>query len=336
MLAGLGRVGDASCVPPVLRSIREAKPPTLLVGLNALAALPGSEVTRSLVEAYPQQPPTVRSGLLTVLGSRRDPLVLPILAKAVRSEQAADRLAAIDALADTRLPAALELLNEAASHGDEALRARARDAHQTLASRLSAEKQGGESAEHELGTKLHAMRGIVGKWYVVGPFELGEKNEGWETNFVDEPKANVVARYMSGKTRRQWKLVTSSDPTGKIDLRAALGNRDHCVGYALAEIERRPGGRRGALAGGRRQRENLGQRREGVRAIRRPWTPGRPGSSPCALEARRQHHPAEDPPEHPGLGVLRPDHHSPGPSAPVPPKGRVTFAWHSTILLYMR
>ena len=34
----------------------------------------------------------------------------------------------------------------------------------------------------------------------------------------------------------QWKPVRSEDPQGKIDLRASLANRDHCVGYAYAEI----------------------------------------------------------------------------------------------------
>ena len=76
----------------------------------------------------------------------------------------------------------------------------------------------------------------MSNWWVVGPFDLGEKDKGWETRHIGEPDVSTVARYMSGKTRVQWKPVRSEDPQGKIDLRASLANRDHCVGYAYAEI----------------------------------------------------------------------------------------------------
>ena len=71
----------------------------------------------------------------------------------------------------------------------------------------------------------------------MGPFDLGDHNQGWETRYIGEPDVNVVARYMSGKTRRQWKHVESQDSQGKIDLRATIADRDNCIGYAYAEIE---------------------------------------------------------------------------------------------------
>src|SRR5271165_4486129 len=49
-----GRVGDASCVPVILEAIRDAAPPTLQVGMDALRALPGEDVTRALIDAYPK------------------------------------------------------------------------------------------------------------------------------------------------------------------------------------------------------------------------------------------------------------------------------------------
>ena len=82
-----------------------------------------------------------------------------------------------------------------------------------------------------------ALLGIIARWWVVGPFDLGEKNQGWETSYIGEPDVNVVASYMSGKTRRQWKRVESQDSQGKIDLRATIADRDNCIGYAYAEIE---------------------------------------------------------------------------------------------------
>jgi HEAT repeat protein len=86
-------------------------------------------------------------------------------------------------------------------------------------------------------TSLLGQLGVIGRWWVVGPFDLGEKEEGWQTRYIGEPDVNVVARYMAGKVRRQWKRVDSHDSQGRIDLRAAIADRDHCVGYALAEIQ---------------------------------------------------------------------------------------------------
>ncbi len=85
--------------------------------------------------------------------------------------------------------------------------------------------------------ELLGLQGIIGRWWVVGPFDLGDHNQGWETRYIGEPDVNVVARYMSGKTRRQWKHVESQDSQGKIDLRATIADRDNCIGYAYAEIE---------------------------------------------------------------------------------------------------
>jgi HEAT repeat protein len=83
---------------------------------------------------------------------------------------------------------------------------------------------------------LAGLAGTVSRWWVVGPFDLGEKDQGWETRYIGEPDVNTVARYMSGKTRVQWKPVRSRDPHGKIDLRSSIANRDRCIGYAHAEV----------------------------------------------------------------------------------------------------
>jgi HEAT repeat protein len=87
-----------------------------------------------------------------------------------------------------------------------------------------------------LEVNLRGLRGTVTRWWVVGPFELGEKREGWNTAFVDEPDVNLVARYMSGKSRVAWTPVVSRDPDGKIDLRARVAARNKCIAYAYTEV----------------------------------------------------------------------------------------------------
>ena len=123
-LAGLGRVGDASCVPVILAAIRDAAPPTLQVGMDALRALPGEDVTRALIDAYSKLPSRAQLALIPVLGARRDPLGLPILEQLARSEQAETRLAALEAIGASDLPQALNLLSAEEARGDEAQRTR--------------------------------------------------------------------------------------------------------------------------------------------------------------------------------------------------------------------
>jgi hypothetical protein len=84
---------------------------------------------------------------------------------------------------------------------------------------------------------IQGLNGVISRWHVVGPFEMGEDGKAWEAALVDEPNVDLVGRYMAGKGRAQWKPVRTDDPQGKIDLRKAIADRDHCVGYAYAVVE---------------------------------------------------------------------------------------------------
>lgn len=161
---------------------------------------------------------------------------MPILEQLARSEQAETRLAALEALGDSDLPQAMNLLSPEEERGDEAQRAKV---HEIIARHRLREIENRQRslAPGAHDTDLQGLLGIIGRWWVVGPFDLGDKNQGWATSYIGEPNVNVVARYMSGKTRRQWKRVESQDSQGKIDLRATIADRDNCIGYAYAEIE---------------------------------------------------------------------------------------------------
>ena len=163
-------------------------------------------------------------------------MALPILEQLARSNQAETRLAALEALGDSDLPQAINFLSAEAERGDEAQRAKVHDiiARHKL---REIENRQRSLAPGAHDPELQGLLGIIGRWWVVGPFDLGDKNQGWQTSYIGEPNVNVVARYMSGKTRRQWKRVESQDSQGKIDLRATIADRDNCIGYAYAEIE---------------------------------------------------------------------------------------------------
>lgn len=91
---------------------------------------------------------------------------------------------------------------------------------------------------HALGAKVNLpeLLGTITHWWVVGPFELGEQNKGWDTAYIGEPGVSLSARYMSGKTRVNWNKVVSADANGKIDLRKTVADRDSAIAYAYTEI----------------------------------------------------------------------------------------------------
>jgi HEAT repeat protein len=329
-LAGLGRIGDGSCVAPIFAAIKDADNPTWMIGIAALRSLQGVDVARALVTAYPDLPPNAQLEIIPVLGAKKHALVLPVLIDAAKSTDPAFRSAAFAALGATGLPEAMETLVTAARDGQGADKPAAAAALLDLADALRLEnkpKQAGpaylaalQSAQdkesrsraltgitlcpvaeaydlvkkaasdkdlqepavqalvgiagvfakakqkdkaleayqtiqqlnpsmaaaqevvkgmYALGAKvdLSGALGIVTSWWVVGPFDLGPENQGWNADYLNrEPHVNLKSSYPSGDKTVAWKHLLSDDPNGKIDLRANLADRDQCIGYAYTEI----------------------------------------------------------------------------------------------------
>ncbi|MGB9623443.1 MAG: HEAT repeat domain-containing protein [Phycisphaerae bacterium] len=329
-LAGLGRMGDGTCVAPILAAIKDAENPNRANGIAALRAMRGVDVTREIVAAYPKLSPDFQVALLPVLGDRRHPLVMPILVEAARSKEPAVRVAALAAMGEAGQPEGLEPLALAARSGSGEEKAAAAKAVVVLAEALKADgkhrKEAGQAYLVGLGTAadanarraaleglaacpipdacdavkaaaadkdlrepaIHALvaiggtlaaagqknkaidayetaakldppkairetilrkmaalgarvdlpagPGVVTSWWIVGPFDLGENHSGWDRNYIGEPNVDLAGRYMSGKRRLDWKHVVSTDPDGRIDLRATLADSDRCIGYAYTEI----------------------------------------------------------------------------------------------------
>ncbi len=330
-MAGLGRIGDGTCVAPVIEATKNAKDRTWLMGIDALRTMQGVDVVRELIAAYPALSPKFQVALLGVLGSKQHPLVAPILVEASRSNDAATKAAALAALGDAALPESLDVLANAVKGGSDQDKLLARAALLTLAdgwrAKADAKEAGkaylalfnlaGDADKHlrrkaaagladfpvaqayeaakviaadkdtsdlavrilmgvaralteakqnekaiELfnevarrspsmevmqavtrgmaaaGAKvdLQGMLGVVTNWWVVGPFDLGEQNKGWNVDYVTEADVNLVGKYMTGKRRVQWMPVISKEPNGKINLRATVADTDNTIGYAYTEI----------------------------------------------------------------------------------------------------
>jgi len=333
-LAGLGRIGDGSCVPAMLEAVKASDNPARLVGIAALREMRGVDVTRAIVEAYPGLKAPLQLDMLEVLAARKHPMVAGILKDAAQSQDPAMRLAGLSGLAEAGLAEGIDLLIAAARGGGEAERPVARAGLIAVAEALRAQGARGcaeagraslaawevadpadrefrrralagltacpipqafeavkaAAADSELSDQLPALilavggaltaadrkaealelyellrgmrpatgvmaelaramhaagaevdlQGLLGtvtRWWVVGPFELGEQNAGWETACVGEPDISLVARYMSGKRRVAWTRVVTDDPGGIVDLRKTVADTDHAVAYAYTEIE---------------------------------------------------------------------------------------------------
>lgn len=328
-LGALGRIGDGSCVAPILAAIKDTDNPNRANGIAALRAMQGVDVAREIVATYPRLSQGLQLALLPVLGSKKHAVVMPVLVQAAKSTDPAFRAAALAALGEAGQPAGLEPLLAAAKSGnaaekavvgksllsmadtmkaaenrkdagkaylaalqtaaepasraqaleglahcptadaldtvktaaaDKELREPSIKALVALGKTLAAAKQKKKAVEaykaardlkpsgaamtaiiqglHGLGEKvdLPGVLGVVSTWSLVGPFELGEQNEGWKKHYISEPKVDLTARYMAGKRRLDWKRVITTDASGKVDLLAELGPNEKCIGYAYAEI----------------------------------------------------------------------------------------------------
>jgi hypothetical protein len=82
-----------------------------------------------------------------------------------------------------------------------------------------------------------SLLGVVTSWWVIGPFELGENNKGWNTDYIGETKPiDLKKTHRSPDKELAWKHVVSKDDNGKVALRPMLADRDQCIGYAYTEI----------------------------------------------------------------------------------------------------
>ncbi len=97
------------------------------VALHTMRVLPGAEVTSAVVAELDKLPVERQALVITALGDRGDPAVLPAAIKAAGSSVPAVRMAAIRALAHRAEPQAVALLLDAATGSDAELAAAAQE-----------------------------------------------------------------------------------------------------------------------------------------------------------------------------------------------------------------
>ncbi len=99
-IAALGRVGDASCLSPLLQSALDSDPELVQTAKSALAELPGEGVDREIVSRLGQASGSMYLVLIELVGKRRIDAVAPLVTALDRGDKSV-RGAALAALGET-------------------------------------------------------------------------------------------------------------------------------------------------------------------------------------------------------------------------------------------
>lgn len=155
---GLGRMGDGTCVSPLLSAIGKSERVEWAAGLEALRQMRGVDVCREIANAYSSEPAPTQLALLPILGGKQHALAMPVLVEAAASSHAAFRAAALAALGDVALPEAVKPLASACKSAGTQEQAIARAALVRLGDALRA--AGGKHAAAAGGAYLAALAGV--------------------------------------------------------------------------------------------------------------------------------------------------------------------------------
>ena len=174
--------------------------------------------------------------MIRTLGARRDPLVLPILEKAASSDQPELRIAALEAMGDSGLGRAMELLAAEAKKGDAADQAKVRrdpdPPRHEAGRRTAASHPGGRYRARVPGAARH-HRAVVGR----GTVRPGREERGladrvhWRARCQRGRPLHGRQDPQTVEARRVPRLPGQDRPP------RSLADRDNCIGYAYAEIE---------------------------------------------------------------------------------------------------
>ncbi|MEW6236818.1 MAG: HEAT repeat domain-containing protein [Candidatus Omnitrophota bacterium] len=168
-LAGLGKIGGADNVQPLLNALISDNYRVQASAASALANLQGSEAEQKILSLFESAPDEMKVLLSPILGARHDAAAFPLLAKTAQSEEWPLRLTALEALGELGHPDGLPLISQAiakpGADNEIGMKAIAR-----LAERLHEEKDAAQAGkayalllQHsaETGARQRALEGIA-------------------------------------------------------------------------------------------------------------------------------------------------------------------------------
>jgi len=112
-LAGLGKIGGANNVQPLLNALISENYRVQASAASALAAIKGNEAKPKILSIFDSAPEEMKVLLSPILAARHDAAAFPLLAKAAQSEEWTLRLTALEALGELGHPDGLPLISQA-------------------------------------------------------------------------------------------------------------------------------------------------------------------------------------------------------------------------------
>jgi HEAT repeat protein len=122
-ISGLGRYGDETAIQDIVTALsgpdgRELEP----AAMAAFVAIQGPAAGKALLAAYPSLSADLRFDLLNTFARKQNPMFLEVINNAARGDDPALRVAAIAALSESTLPAALDGLVANLDNADAAIK----------------------------------------------------------------------------------------------------------------------------------------------------------------------------------------------------------------------
>ncbi|MCP5115790.1 MAG: HEAT repeat domain-containing protein, partial [bacterium] len=116
-LAGLTAVNTKAAVPVLTVEIESKDPELQAAAIKLLNSIPGPDVTKVMVKAFPKLPPLGQVQLLTAMAHRGDTAAKPTIQAALMSEASAARAAALAGLGKLGDESSVTILAKAAASG---------------------------------------------------------------------------------------------------------------------------------------------------------------------------------------------------------------------------
>jgi HEAT repeat protein len=144
---------DARAAMPALSAeLRSNSPERQVPAIRLMAAIPGPDVSKTLLAEYPKLTPVAQIHILTALGARADASAKPLVLTAIKSPDRAVRAAALSALVSLGDASNVVMLAEVAATGDEP---------ETSSSRRALHAMRGAEIDRAIVTGMNSTTGKV-------------------------------------------------------------------------------------------------------------------------------------------------------------------------------
>jgi HEAT repeat protein len=273
LLAVLGARRDAASLQTITGAAKDKSEEVRGAAIYALASVGKPEMDAIVIEALYKDTPRVQGAAAdayTTIAQRlfaedragNEAKVLKVYNDLLGKAQVehVTKIAALEGIAMIASPSSAGAVEKLLGHASAKVRDAAGRAYLAIAGKLDAKKDrdkalamynrlvdasavpGGEMQTvvrrlRELGDKsnIAAKLGMITHWWVIGPWP-NKDYDAYDKAFFPEKEVNLTKVYKDGGRELKWKPVTTTNPEGRVDLRAQFKDNQNRAAYAYAEV----------------------------------------------------------------------------------------------------